>query len=401
MKKLLITLFWVGMAWNSYGQNSSWYYPYSVEPIESFDKLIDWRMSPNSNQQEMKKEWERIASQKLYEVKVYVSSNQNSKRLSTEYAFDKSGRIIKRKDWNKKNELISTKTWEFNDSNRVVLFNDQHVKKKHQTNIHNSFNEQGLFIEHKRSDKGGKKLKRWTSQFDENRKRTEYILYVKGTDEIASKSEYSYHQGGELAEKRYYVKGVLKKKWTYDCNPLGDEVKEDKVKDIGVCKDIKYDDLGNRVEITEVNEEGKIRKHISKYDAKDRKIGALSYSQKGKLIYESEHIYHDDSTLTYIYKNHRKNRVSIYETKYNADKNILMSKNYHKGKFSSMTTYKYDTDGLLIETNGYYNSEKEVSYSTKMEYNSGLNMVRKTKYYYKKNPKKNKKSLTQYEYVKG
>jgi len=399
MKQSIVFLSVIGLSFNCFGQNSEYT---AINLPTSFKNFIHWGYAMSFDSTDIKRENDKMAEQNIKQIKVHITEDNGPKKMITQFGFDEKGRIIERKEWNKKNTLYKQRDWTFNDSSQILTHNI-YRNSKLIMDVDNTYNDKGNIIEQKHIRKGGwdSWSWHWSKRYNESGKVIEHIDYKKRSSEILNKIKYDYYDTGELKERRLYIKDQLKEKRTYDCNPLGEEVKEDKVERVGVCKNTKYDDLGNRIEVTETTQKGKAHKLIKKFDNKNRVVECSMHNIKGEQAFHVQQIYHENGFKTTIARNHHRKKITTTETTYDDKKRKVRQRNYKNGKLSYDYTIQYDVNGLIVETNSSFGEKLTSSSNNKFEYDADLNIIKTVRSSFYKNPKKNEVISTEYEYIKG
>jgi hypothetical protein len=257
-----------------------------------------------------------------YDEKGFVTAFEegNSKNKNKEhYEYVIADSLLVKYDYYRKNELKKTYEIKRNPDKRISDF----IVK----------NNKGEVISKKHHD------------FDPETKLINRVAIYGKHNKERQAIEYTYFDAKNMKQAREYRKGKLKKIWNYTCDPAG--FKEEKVKEIKVCKNVNVDENGNRVETNRiVTPKGKIELRINTFDKNNQMIRQLIYDDlKHKL----------ESEWSYTYVNGNMER--IYKT-YN-----------RRGKEDYYNKTMYDTSGHILSNEYVIGTRKRDVFKTYFTYN--------------------------------
>lgn len=194
-------------------------------------------------------------------------------------------------------------------------------------------------------------------------------FYYKKSTQPTTITHYIY-KDDKLIETKSYKKGELKQVKKYDCEPLGEV--EKKVKTSKSCKNIEFDEDGNKIIVVEFTDNnGKTRKHkttfvgdseklfrTESYDKKNRRTHLyettdtsdinVGYTNKGKEKWRSEKIFKNGKLIEQSYSRKGKS-ISKTTYSYNKEQVLTMQQSAYNGKVHSTQSYEYNSIGLLTK----------------------------------------------------
>ena len=147
----------------------------------------------------------------------------------------------------------------------------------------------------------------------------------------------------------------------------------------------KYDEYGNKTEVSSYDKDGKLWLYSSKkykYDEDGNKTEESSYDKDGGLTSKSKYKYDEDSNLTeYSSYNKDGELTSKSKYKYDEDGNLTESNRYDKdGKLNSKSNYKYDDVGNWTESYSSYDKDGKLICNKKLKYDEYGNIIESGSY---------------------
>ena len=179
--------------------------------------------------------------------------------------------------------------------------------------------------------------------------------------------EYTYYDAKTMKQAREYRKGKLKKLWNYTCDPAG--VKEEKVKEMKVCKNTNADEYGNRVETTRiVNPKGEIELSISTFDKNNEIINQQVFDDVKHKLRSEWHSTTANGNIekVYIYYNKRGKQQYSSKAVFNNLKQLLSNEFISgiKRKHTVKNIFKYNDKGFMTHVESFDEKNRKFSEST-------------------------------------
>lgn len=201
------------------------------------------------------------------------------------------------------------------------------------------------------------------NDYNENLNLSKTAVYDKNGKEKKA-IEYTYYDAKAMKQAKEYRKGKLKKIWNYTCDPAG--VKEEKVKEMKICKNVNVDENGNRVETNRiVNPKGEVELRVNTFDKNDRMIKQLVYDDvKHKL--KSEWSYaplNDKWEMLYIAYD-KKGRQNYYNKAIFNSWQRILSNEYvmgRKKKSTFRTSFEYNDKHLMTHFESFDSKNRKRS----------------------------------------
>lgn len=282
--------------------------------------------------------------------------------------YDKNGQIVNRKRYNNAKE-VSFQLFEYNKNKAFTDFKS-YKKGKYKTHELLKYDDNNNVLEYY-SYKGDKFKSKWIANYNDSLILAQWS-YKKDTNEIRSKWEYNYYKNNEKKTTKYYKNTKLKHTWNYTCDKEGKEVK---AKDeTNVCELKQYNNDSTYVVITRrTGKKGKVSKHRSTYDKKDRLILSESFNTKEQITSKYAYAYNDNDKQTAYYTYYRGKRSEKVkwgrESKFNDKSELVESRRIWRNKLKTISTYKYE-NGKKVESvskkpDGSLKFKKEYLYNDK------------------------------------
>jgi len=266
-----------------------------------------------------------------------------------ERIYDLNGRLLTSKKSSKGGDLLPLYTFKYTDTlkqpSEVTTY-----KKNGEISTVTSYvrNKNGEMTEYCLTDSKNKILEKSVWIYKDSVRLDKSIKFKKGGEKIESIWLYEYNDDGwmlktSLLDSNNKVKYV----WTYDCNEEGTILQKEKDK-TQVCNWHKSDDNFYIFVHQTFDENGKIRKYVSKYAVADSSIvETTTYNEKGELIYRKNYDGNINKVTTY---EHFKNGKTNWKRINTFDGDLITNSKYsNKNGFSSKSEYIYDEDDRMIE----------------------------------------------------
>jgi YD repeat-containing protein len=185
-------------------------------------------------------------------------------------------------------------------------------------------------------------VREWKYDYNDKDKETA-AKYLDKKGETKYKYEFDYYDNGSKKETRYYKRDKLKNRWTFECDPKGEEVK--KVKTGNYCTKKTFNSDGSFLEVFEYKyDNGKPTKTICYYTADTLLTKYEEYRKNGELKQKWEYTYDKRGNKTEIlfFKNNKLKKRYTYT--YN-EKNLYTKSDEFNGKgklqYSHVSEYTY------------------------------------------------------------
>lgn len=254
-----------------------------------------------------------IAEFDYQDNKVKTAKSFKNKKIisSTEKKWYGKDKLLETKRTNRKGELVSLKTWEYN--NDSCLISSTYEKR-------------------------GKLKRKWEYEY--------------------------YDKSNKSSTKLYNGKGKLLNVWTYDCNQEGEKltVKNDTTQ---ICKwDESSSDYLIKVYQT-FDDKGKIKKYVKKYTKTDTLIVEITtYDENESMLYHST--FNKSFEKPLMSEGYRKGKKTYsFEYQYDDDK-VTSFNSYWKDKLCLKYENKYDGERLIEQKR--YDKKGELSLTIQLEY---------------------------------
>lgn len=168
-----------------------------------------------------------------------------------------------------------------------------------------------------------KPVNKWIAEFNENKKIISKKFFKKEEDEVNKLWTYEYYSDGANKQTNYFIKGKLKKTWSFACDHEG---KETKLQDtIELCEYTEYHNDGSFTEVFRTTaKNNKIEKTLKTYDVDTNLIGVMSYHSNDKISYGYEKKIENDHLISYT--------------------------RYSGGKLCQRVFYIYNESDLIVKT---------------------------------------------------
>jgi hypothetical protein len=200
--------------------------------------------------------------------------------------------------------------------------------------------------------------------YDKNINRlTRNVIYNKKNKEERA-IEYTYYDAKTMKQAKEFRNGKLKKVWNYTCDPAG--LKEEKAKEMKVCKNVNVDANGNRVETNRiVNPKGEIELRVNTFDKNDRMIKQVVHDDiKHRLISEWSYTrVNDNWEMVYISYNKRGKQQYYNKAVFTSWERIL-SNEYISGvkkKYVTKNVFEYNEKRLMTRYVSFDEKNRKIS----------------------------------------
>ncbi|MFL5764488.1 MAG: hypothetical protein ACJ77K_11150 [Bacteroidia bacterium] len=213
------------------------------------------------------------------------------------------------------------------------------------------------------------KLERRESyQYDSTMLR-EYVYEKNRRGDLREFRKTTYEYYPDLSNKKitYYKKGKIKRYSVFDCDPHGITHKAKKDSAFN-CVKYDVDSLGNKIQVTIVNQKGYSVKTIKYFNSSDQVVAAKTYDTKEGNPLLWEYHYKPGTYLTTHFISY-KGKKKIYEfvNNYNDKNKCVSSATYGRRKLKEKMENEFNDQGFVAKTK-YYNRRNKLRSATDYSY---------------------------------
>lgn len=283
----------------------------------------------------------------------YSITNAKGKISVYEKGFNAQGKPISCFKIGKDGEEIPVYKAKYNAAGKITDFIRYTKKGEIKSTQTKKWNDKGHITSLETTNKKGKIINKILWEYDvETECLLEAVQFKKGGQQANTTLKYEYYSPCQKSRTTQYNKhGKVKREWTYDCKEEG-ELLEKRKNETQICTWEETTDGFLLKVYQSFDDRGRLRKTVSKYNASDSSIVAVTtYNDSETILNQTTYQNGMAYPLVFIsYHNGQERYRQVHEYE---NKQKISSTSYYKEKKFVQTTYSYYDNDLLKEINSY------------------------------------------------